>query len=185
MALMLFCVAAQMLARWRQRRQVERSASKAWPSHRIPFEVSAEFGECFYPLFICKTLVNTSLHAHILAGMRLIEAKTCIRFVPRQPGQPFVRFVPMPELGCQSYVGRLAETDAQPVMLVEGCEAPEVAHELLHSLGVWHEHGRADRDQFVFVDPAAVPEASSDHVFEHFVSSRIIRRSASEFFCCS
>lgn len=28
----------------------------------------------------------------------------------------------------------------------------------MHALGIWHEHGRFDRDDHVYIDPDAVPE---------------------------
>ena len=33
----------------------------------------------------------------------------------------------------------------------QGCDAYAVAHEIVHAVGLWHEHQREDRDEFLTV----------------------------------
>ena len=42
--------------------------------------------------------------------------------------------------------------DHQQVRLDKGCETRALAlHELMHTLGFWHEHARPDRDDYVTI----------------------------------
>ena len=52
---------------------------------------------------------------------------------------------------CTSWTGRSG--GKQPLSLGKGCcRKGVVIHELLHSLGMMHEHCRADRDQFIRIN---------------------------------
>lgn len=82
--------------------------------------------------------------------MRLIEARTCVRFIPRTTQTNYVRIRSLS--GCYSYVGMIG--GVQDVSLqAGGCTYNGiVAHELMHALGFWHEQSRPDRDSYVQVN---------------------------------
>nr|XP_013806555.1 PREDICTED: astacin-like metalloendopeptidase [Apteryx mantelli mantelli] len=84
---------------------------------------------------------------------------TCVRFVPRSYQRDFVSIAPM--TGCFSSVGRAG--GMQPLSLAPAClrRGKGVAlHELMHVAGFWHEHSRADRDDYISI--------SWDHILPGF-----------------
>ena len=46
----------------------------------------------------------------------------------------------------------------QPIWISPGCEATEVAREIMHALGFVHEQNRSERDQFLEVFPQNIEE---------------------------
>lgn len=78
------------------------------------------------------------------------EEMTSIRFVERTNSNSsqyrnYIRF--QPGNGCSSYVGM--QGGGQPINLARGCSTGNTIHEIGHALGLWHEHSRSDRDDFV------------------------------------
>ncbi|CAJ0953369.1 unnamed protein product, partial [Mesorhabditis belari] len=71
---------------------------------------------------------------------------TCIRFQPRDQETDYLNIVK--GYGCYSQVGRTG--GKQEISLGRGCLFHEIiVHELMHSVGFWHEHSRADRDDHI------------------------------------
>uniref|UniRef100_A0A1I7SBN2 Metalloendopeptidase n=1 Tax=Bursaphelenchus xylophilus TaxID=6326 RepID=A0A1I7SBN2_BURXY len=79
-------------------------------------------------------------------AFRTYRKRTCIRFRPHNGEKDYLHIVK--GLGCYSQVGKTG--GKQEISLGRGCLYHEIVlHELMHSLGAWHEHSRADRDDFV------------------------------------
>ncbi|XP_070621257.1 astacin-like metalloendopeptidase [Erythrolamprus reginae] len=75
---------------------------------------------------------------------------TCIHFVPYSYQRDFVSIVPLS--GCFSSAGRIG--GIQVLSLAPDCLKKGkgvVLHELMHVLGFWHEHSRADRDKYISI----------------------------------
>ncbi|XP_069124913.1 uncharacterized protein [Argopecten irradians] len=95
-------------------------------------------------------------------AMKHISERTCIRFQKKtKETVDYVRIISEP--GCWSSVGRIG--GEQKLSLGRGCEREvgTAVHELLHSLGFWHEHARPDRDDYVEIvypniSPRYVPD---------------------------
>ncbi|XP_076990833.1 astacin-like metalloendopeptidase [Tamandua tetradactyla] len=117
------------------------AASSRWPKSgglvEVPFLLSSKYDELSRRV--------------ILAAFAEFEHSTCVRFVPYEGQRDFISIVPMS--GCFSGVGRSG--GLQVVSLAPAClrTGPGIAlHELMHVLGFWHEHARADRDRYIRVD---------------------------------
>jgi hypothetical protein len=87
--------------------------------------------------------------------MAEIEAVSLVRFVPRTDEVAYIRLVQNSQNS--SFVGRIG--GAQNVNLTTVPPTFVIVHELLHVLGLWHEHQRPDRDQFIeVIEPRIIPE---------------------------
>ncbi|XP_031229506.1 astacin-like metalloendopeptidase isoform X2 [Mastomys coucha] len=87
----------------------------------------------------------------IMEAFAEFERFTCIRFVAYHGQRDFVSILPM--AGCFSGVGRsggMQVVSLAPTCLQKGRGI--VLHELMHILGFWHEHSRADRDRYIRVN---------------------------------
>ena len=56
-----------------------------------------------------------------------------------------------PSGGCASFVGRQLNEDAQSLWVADSCSVGSIMHEIAHAIGLFHEHTRPDRDNYVNV----------------------------------
>ncbi|GMT24891.1 hypothetical protein PFISCL1PPCAC_16188, partial [Pristionchus fissidentatus] len=103
-----------------------------WPDGIIPYVLDPNF---------------TSHEAEVIKkAFASYRKSTCIRFEPRDGEKDFLNVVK--GYGCYSQVGRTG--GKQEISLGRGCLFHEiVVHELMHAVGFWHEHSRADRDDHI------------------------------------
>ncbi|HUQ07812.1 MAG TPA: M12 family metallopeptidase [Kofleriaceae bacterium] len=118
-------------------RAVVRAIGRArWPGGVIPYRYDAG--------------ITNSHRYNIDTAIAHWEANTPFRFVARTTETDFVTFIVGDGNGaCNSDVGR---SGGEQFLQVETCDPPRVAHEIGHLVGFFHEHQRADRDQFVTVN---------------------------------
>merc|ERR1719238_568030 len=80
--------------------------------------------------------------------MKMIERGTCLRFRKRSSEPDYLQFYYGP--ACFGPVGR--QGGGNRISLGPRCwYSYTAAHEVMHSLGFWHEQMRPDRDQYVSI----------------------------------
>ncbi|XP_071944384.1 uncharacterized protein [Antedon mediterranea] len=128
----------------RSKRSMVSNINRLWPGAIIPFKIEEE------------ALVDKEI---LRKGMRRWEERTCIRFVPWNsktvktlPHDDRINF--FKEGRCRSVVGRYSIKQ-----FINACNTLfGVIHELGHSIGVYHEHNRPDRDEHITMLWQNVPQ---------------------------
>jgi len=102
---------------------------------------------------------------------------TCLRFAKysTRPSGPHIFFTTGG--GCSSPVGRSSRGNS--IRIARGCwRKGTIMHEIGHSIGLFHEQSRPDRDQYVTILLQNV-KSSSRHNFNKLTTSRIDSRGTS------
>ncbi|XP_066931974.1 uncharacterized protein [Clytia hemisphaerica] len=119
-----------------RKRGLRRSQEYLWIDRVVPYEYTNE--------------ISVSGQSAIDKAMQEISTKSCISFVKRTTENNWVKFVNRG--ACFSSVGRsFWRSGSQEISLAPSCLTSHgtIMHEILHSLGFWHEQSRPDRNQFV------------------------------------
>lgn len=131
-------------------------AKYRWPDRTIPYAIAPDLG--------CK--------AEAAAAIAHWNSKTCIRFVPRGAQVDFVRLQRLPGFAV-SDVGRRG--GAQTVALGDSCSVGIIIHELGHAVGLWHEHCRSDREQWVTIDWSNVQDGCEDNFAKDKIAGEAVK----------
>lgn len=123
--------------------------SHRWPGGVVPFEIDGALGNV-------ARVHDAIAHWHSVTGML---------FLPRKGEANFVAFVP--GNGCSSPVGM--DGGRQGITLGDGCSKGSAIHEIGHSVGLWHEQSREDRNEHVKVHLENV-ESGKEHNFNQHIS---------------
>ncbi|XP_057332159.1 dorsal-ventral patterning protein tolloid-like [Microplitis mediator] len=109
---------------------------RLWDGGIIPYEIDKVFTLAQYQL--------------IKQAMQLWERSTCIQFVPRIKGvHKDYTIITKEYCGCCSVVGKNSD-EKQFISLHDNCmDRYTLLHELGHTIGLYHEHMRSDRDEYV------------------------------------
>ncbi|XP_035825150.1 MAM and LDL-receptor class A domain-containing protein 1 [Aplysia californica] len=117
------------------RRSMEFLYYKTWYNRTVPYEFAPDF--------------SLDGVRRVKSAMFDIQNSTCIRFKRREKEVDYIRFVQHKQ-GCYSSVG--LKGGLQEVSLGDGClRHGTIIHEILHLLGLWHEHSRIDRNEYITV----------------------------------
>ena len=113
----------------KEKGEIEVFGPKLWKNAQIPF-----------------VLNESQPKAKLIAqALQTINEFTEVQFIPYDGHQDYIYFTQGE--GCYSYVGRIG--GRQPVVLNEKCQVGNIIHELIHVIGLYHEHMRYDRDEHV------------------------------------
>jgi hypothetical protein len=113
-------------------------SSYRWTAGVVPFVIDANF--------------TAAQQTVIRNAMNHVAGKAAgVTFRQRTNESSFIQFVRHDSV-CNSPAGR--QGGGQAINLTTGCAGTMgvVAHEVLHSLGIWHEQSRCDRDSFITID---------------------------------
>ncbi|XP_037084340.1 zinc metalloproteinase nas-8-like [Pollicipes pollicipes] len=121
--------------------------SRSWPPRTAPPDALQLWPDAVIPYVISFNYSSAEL-AVITRVFRLFEQTTCLRLVPRTHQRDYVHVNPSGR--CSGKVGRVG--GRQRISMPHWClNFGNVAHELMHAAGFWHEQQRPDRDRFVTV----------------------------------
>ncbi|XP_031169724.1 astacin-like metalloprotease toxin 5 isoform X2 [Sander lucioperca] len=103
-----------------------------WPDAIVPYTISNELAQ---------------QESNILNAFKMISDVTCIRFI--QCTTESNSLLITSGSGCSSYVG--CQGGVQTLYYGKSCSLGNLCHEIIHALGLHHEHTREDRDQYISV----------------------------------
>ncbi|KAI6202156.1 Metalloendopeptidase [Aphelenchoides besseyi] len=133
-------------------RNAIRQSYRRWPNNEIPYTLSTQYG--------------TYSRSVIAKAMNEYHQKTCVKFVARDPKRHRDYIYIHPDDGCYSLVGRVG--GRQPLSLDSGCiQTGTIVHELMHTVGFFHEQSRYDRDQYIDIIWSNVINGADDQ-FEKY-----------------
>ncbi|XP_018332160.1 high choriolytic enzyme 1-like [Agrilus planipennis] len=120
---------------------------KLWLNKTVPYVIS--------PLYDVTDYVT------IYRAIRTINFMTCVKFIPwNGKVSDYLLIWPIKyPAGCWSFVGRKGGSQIlslqPPTDRSTNCLGNEgrAIHELMHALGIFHEHSRWDRDRYVKIHP--------------------------------
>lgn len=115
------------------RGEITNNFTKYWPNGRVPYQFHS----------------NLSMAARdsVLSAMSLISSSVAVNFVSATSSD-INRVLICPGSGNASNVG--LQQQVQYIILAD-YSVGRIMHELLHTLGVYHEHNRQDRNQYISV----------------------------------
>ena len=127
------------LEKIKQKKSLRVRKPSLWTGGKVPFTIDEdiEFPE------------------RIFEAVQFINENTNVQWVERSNEKDYIVFR-AGEQNCYSYVGRIG--GRQPIYLSSSCQVRSILHEMLHTLGFFHEQNREDRDQYVQVFWDNIPE---------------------------
>ena len=137
---------------WLDRRNISAiEEDYRWPDGRVPYVIDPDVRD----------------PERIHEAIEEWNSKTVITLLPRTAEPDYVRFQFAESGNCRSRVGKVGGEQAIRVPRF-GCSTSTFTHEIGHAVGLWHEHEREDRDEYLMVlDENRVNAASPALIADH------------------
>ena len=119
---------------WPERRSAVREVEHVWPEGRIPYIIDSDVPD----------------RQAILDAIAEWNTNTVITLQDRTSEENYVRFKADPG-ACRANLGMAGGEQFIWVNQYGVCEKNILIHEIGHSVGLWHEHQRLDRDRYLMV----------------------------------
>jgi hypothetical protein len=120
-----------------------------------------------WPGGVIPYTIDDATEAIVLAAIAMVENQTPgVTLVQRTIQDNYVTF--RDATGCSSEIGMIGGQQFINLKVDDGdtfCSAGNAAHEILHALGMYHEHTRCDRDDFVTIDYDEIEEDREGNFF--------------------
>ena len=121
-------------------------ASYRWPNATIPYVISSGHPK--------KTDIEWAINH--------VSSSTNLCLVPRTTQTDYIQFIS--GSGCASYVGKQG---GRQDIVIGSCSKGSIAHEILHSAGLWHEQSREDRDNYITINWSNIQDGKSHNFNKH------------------
>nr|XP_039270237.1 zinc metalloproteinase nas-6-like isoform X2 [Styela clava] len=120
--------------------------------------------------YVLTPYLGTAAKSAINEAIEEIESKTCIRLKKKNNEENYIEF--KVGRGCWSDVGM--HQGANQISIGRGCSNKGiVVHEIMHSIGFWHEHSRPDRDNYIKIVYENIDTDDLEN-FQKFSSSEVV-----------
>jgi hypothetical protein len=142
----------------------KRGNSVAWPNGVVPYLIAPGF-EPEQEQFIINTM-------HRMENALAVNNALCINFRPKTSSDSYYITIRNGN-GCSSYVGYNPNTLQEHTVSLQypGCvDHGRIMHELLHTLGFYHEQSRPDRDNYVKINTGHI-QSGMEHNFNKYDNS--------------
>lgn len=106
---------------------------------------------------------NLDNKARVTDAIKHWESNTNVNFVERTSQSNYIYFVS--GSGCSSYIGMVG--GKQNITLASSCSTGNAIHEIGHSLGLWHEQSRVDRENFITINYNNI-QSGREHNFQTY-----------------
>lgn len=151
-----------------------RGNAQRWPNGIVPYMIDNEFSKKAVKLqFNISKIIKITRVIRIAAeeekvsiaqAVTIFQNKTCVRVIARTTEENYVLLKKNSKSEkCAGYVGMMG--GQQVSLLAKRCVSRigSTIHELMHTLGFYHEQGRPDRDGFITIHYDNIREGNCLH----------------------